>query len=177
MSDSVWPLMVKLAEVDRKDQRLTVQADEAVRRRIVKLLNLSSLDRFEATVRLASWLDGATLRGDWSADLAQTCGITLEPLPATLSGAFDIRVLPPESPNAPVNDPDAVIDPDADDPPDVLESHDVPVGDYLVEHLALELDPFPRKPGAVFEPPEPTGVISPFSALKDFKARSGDKDR
>lgn len=177
MGDSIWPVVVKLAEVDRKDQLLRVTADEAVRARICKLLDLSSLDRFEATVRLTSWLDGAIVRGEWSADLAQTCGITLEPLPAELSGVFELKVLQKDSPNAPLDDPDAVIDPEADDPPDLLETDDVPVGDFLIEHLALELDPFPRKPGVVFEQPDPPGVISPFAALKDFKPRSGDKDR
>ncbi|WP_236627552.1 hypothetical protein [Caulobacter sp. B11] len=40
---------------------------------------------------------------------------------------------------------------------------------YVIEHLALELDPFPRKPGAVFvAPPEPV-ELSPFAALKRLK--------
>ena len=45
---------------------------------------------------------------------------------------------------------------------------------YVVEHLALELDPFPRKPGAVFvQPPEPT-EISPFAALKALNTKRED---
>jgi len=36
---------------------------------------------------------------------------------------------------------------------------------YVVEALALALDPFPRKPGAVFVSPAPVGETSPFAAL------------
>ena len=50
----------------------------------------------------------------------------------------------------------------------------IDLGDYVVEHLALEIDPFPRRPGAVFEAPEPLPETSPFAALKALKPR-GDK--
>jgi hypothetical protein len=40
------------------------------------------------------------------------------------------------------------------------------VAGYVVEHLALELDPFPRKPGATFDYQAPEEETSPFSALK-----------
>jgi uncharacterized metal-binding protein YceD (DUF177 family) len=171
VSDSAWPVKTALAEVDRHDVALELSADEAVRKAVAKLLDLASLDRFEARVRMTTWLDGAALNADWSADLVQSCSLTLTPIPVSLRGHFAIRMVPPDSPNAPANDPEAVIDPDADDPPDVLETQFVPVGDYLVEHLALELDPFPRAPGAVFVPPDDGGVISPFAALKALKPK------
>ena len=40
--------------------------------------------------------------------------------------------------------------PDAEDAPDVLEGETIDVSAYVVEHLALEIDPFPKKPGAGF---------------------------
>jgi hypothetical protein len=36
----------------------------------------------------------------------------------------------------------------------------------VVEHLALELDPFPRKPGVTFDYAPPVEETSPFAALK-----------
>jgi hypothetical protein len=51
----------------------------------------------------------------------------------------------------------------------VLEGDVIDVGDWLVEHLALEVEQFPRKPGAVFEPPVAVEVISPFAALAALK--------
>ena len=167
-----WPVSVAFSEVDRRDVSLDLAADEGVRHAVARRLDLLALSRFEARVRLCAWLDGAILRGDWTADLQQACVVTLEPVAASLSGTFELRLLPVGSSNAPEEGPDAVIDPLADDPPDLIEGPVIPVGDYLVEHLALELDPFPRRPGAVFVPPEDPGVITPFAALKDLATRN-----
>ena len=40
---------------------------------------------------------------------------------------------------------------------------------HVIEHLALEIDPFPRKPDAVFEPPATEEETSPFAVLKGLK--------
>ena len=174
MTTSLWPVEVKLAEVDRKEQHLLLTADEAVRARVIKWLHLASLSDLKAEVTLTRWLDGAVLRGKWSAVAEQICGVTLEPLPVSLKDSFEIRLLPPDSPNAPVTDAETVFDPDAPDPPDVLETETVQVGDYVLEQLALSLDPFPRKEGAVFTPPD-EGKITPFAALAALKVkRDGD---
>jgi uncharacterized metal-binding protein YceD (DUF177 family) len=100
----------------------------------------------------------------------QTCGVSLEDFPTDLSGAFSIQILPAGSPNAPPEDHEVELDPDAPDPPDLTDNGEIDVGAYLIEHLGLALDPFPKKPGVVFEPPEPPTLISPFAALKDLKS-------
>jgi uncharacterized metal-binding protein YceD (DUF177 family) len=58
---------------------------------------------------------------------------------------------------------------DAVDPPDLIEDGIIDLGGYVVEHLALELDPFPRKPGAEFTPPETDPEPSPFAVLARLK--------
>lgn len=171
MSGLTWIEAVPLAEIDRRDRTYVIEAGLEVRGQIAKRLDLVDLSRFEARAHLSSWLDGATLSATWSADLVQSCCVTLEDVPVQLSGRFDIRVLPADSPNAPHTEAETVIDPVAEDPPDVLEADIVPLGDYLIEHLALELDPFPRKPGAEFAPPPEPTVITPFAALKALQVR------
>ena len=172
MSGDVWVEKVPLADIDRKERRFAICAGADVRKRIAKQLDLVELSSFEADAHLSSWLDGARLTASWSAELVQACCVTLEDVPARLSGRFEIRVLPAESPNAPHTETEAVIDPLAEDPPDVLDGDIVPLGEYMIEHLALELDPFPRKPGAVFTPPPEPTVITPFSALKGLQTRN-----
>jgi hypothetical protein len=61
------------------------------------------------------------------------------------------------------------LDPDADDPPDVLDGEDIDLGGYVVEHLSLELDPFPRAPGAEFIAPKDDTDLSPFAVLRLLK--------
>ncbi len=66
------------------------------------------------------------------------------------------------------------LDPDADDPPDVLEGDKIDLGAYVVEDLSLAIDPFPRKPGAAFEAPDTGAEISPFAVLAKLKGGTPD---
>lgn len=165
VDQSLWPVTVRLSEVRQAEKR-SLTADDATRARIAKALSLVSLDRLEAELKLAPWFDGVQIDGRWRAAVVQTCGVTLEPLNSDLSGDFMVRVVPAGSDLAPVEGDEAELDLEADDPPDVAETDDIDLGGYVVEHLALEIDPFPRKPGVVFEPPADTEERSPFAVLK-----------
>jgi hypothetical protein len=151
-----------------------IVADEAVRGRIARALGLDRLDRLEGDLTVSPWRDGAEIRGSWRASIEQTCGVTLEPLPSELGGEFAVHVVPSGSPNAPAPAEDVEpVDLEAEDPPDVLEGDEIDLGAYLVEHLALQIDPFPRKPGVVFEAPDEPQPPSPFEVLRNLKTRPG----
>ncbi len=167
-----WSVPVRLSEVQRGTVTHSLDADEAARGRIARLLDLPSLSRFEGQVQVAPWLDGAELQGRWWAELEQTCSVTADAFAQSPSGEFQVRVVPAGSRAAPAPDAEVSVDPDAEDPPDVLEGETFDLGAYLVEHLALELDPFPRKPGAEWEPPEPDAEPSPFAKLAALKGRA-----
>lgn len=169
---AVWPLTVRLADVDRGPVRLKPEVDSETRARIAEAIGVDALGVLNAEATLKTWLDGAELQARVRAVATQTCGVSLEPFEAPLEAVFTLHLLPPGSPHAPPTEgPDIAIDPEADDPPEVLESETIDLGGYLVEHLALEVDPFPRKPGAVFEQPGDREVISPFAALAVLKDR------
>lgn len=171
MSDLTPPIRLRALASGPLTRR--IDADGPARARIAAELGLDALHALQADLTISAWLDGARVAGRWSAEVEQTCGVTLEPMTSRLSGEFEIRAVPPDSPNVP--EPEAeevVLDPDAEDPPDVLEGDLVDPGEYLVEQLALEIDPFPKKPGAVFTPPDEPGPASPFEALRNFKAGS-----
>ena len=160
-----WSAPVRLSDVQRGERTLALSADAAERKRIADLLDLPRLAAFDADVTVAPWLDGAQVRGRWTADLQQACSVSAEFFDSRLSGEFTVRAVPAESRAAPSPDAEITVDPDAEDPPDVLEGDVVDVGAYLVEHLALELDPFPRAPGAEWRPPprRPSHLRSPSS--------------
>ncbi|MDP8915863.1 MAG: DUF177 domain-containing protein, partial [Pseudomonadota bacterium] len=144
------------------------------RRRTAQALDLDDLLSLEADIRLAPWLDGARLGARWRARVLQTCGITLEPFETELEGEFEVSAVPAGSPAAQeAVGGEIVLEPDAPDPPDVLEDDRIDPAAYVVEHLALEIDPYPRKPDAVFEPPEAEPETSPFSALLALKEPGG----
>jgi hypothetical protein len=167
---SAWARPVRLGELARGPVRLSLAADEAERAAIAKALGLKSLPALSAEVEVRPWLDGAELKGRFDARVEQVCGVTLDPFEQDLFGEFDVRVVPPGSPNAPTDDGGEVaLDLDAPDPPDVLAGDEIDVAAYVVEHLALEVDPFPRKPGAAFEYESDPAETSPFAVLKGLK--------
>jgi len=148
---------------------------EAVKR-IIKALDLQSLENFTASITLIPTVSGWRMEGRVVADAVQTCGLTLEPLPVTVNRKFTVNLI-----EAVVRDDqdeeDQEIDIELDDStPDEVEDGRVDLGMYAVEQLSLSLDPFPRKPGAVFEqPPEPV-EISPFAVLKGLQNKAGSTD-
>jgi uncharacterized metal-binding protein YceD (DUF177 family) len=137
---------------------------------MAKALGLVGLTAFQATLDVIPWLDGAEIHGAWSGVVTQTCGVSLDDFDMPLSGRFEVRVVPQGSSNAPELGSEVDLDPEADDPPDVLDGEMIDLGAYVIEHLDLEIDPFPRKPGVVFEPPQTTTIISPFASLRDLKS-------
>jgi uncharacterized metal-binding protein YceD (DUF177 family) len=169
---TAWPCEIPLAQVDRGAVSLRLEPSIDQRKAIAKQLGLVGLEALTAEVHLSSWLDGANISGVLRARVIQTCSATADDFETPIDARFSLRVLPANSQNAPQEEfGDLGVDPDADDPPDVLEGEKIDVSGYVVEHLALELDPFPRKPGAVFvQPPEPT-EISPFAALKALNTK------
>lgn len=165
-----WPYSVTLGRMGRGlDLRFEPDAD--ARKAIAKTLNLVSLDSLDAEVFLRPWLDGAEISGLIRARVTQLCSVSADEFEEPVESRFSVRVLPAESENSsPDENGDLALDPEGDDPPDVLDGETIEVTDYVIEHLALELDPFPRKPGAVFEPPPEPVDLSPFAALRALKA-------
>lgn len=167
---AAWDTPVRLHEV-RGPLRLKLAPDEAERAAIAKRVGLVSLPALEADVTVKPWLDGVELKGRFWATVEQVCGVSLDRFEQPVEGEIDARAVPQGSVNAGAEDPDGEVELDleAADPPDVFANGKIDLAGYIVEHLALEIDPFPRKPGATFDYKPPEDDISPFAALKKLK--------
>lgn len=170
MDTPLWSHIVTLADIGRGLKPVELTAEPATRVAIARELGLERLDSLTARVTARPWLDGAEIRGVLSADVTQVCSLSGEPFEQTLTSDFTVRAVPEGSDAAPKSESLEVdIDPEGEDPPDVLPGEKVDLAAYVVEHLALEVDPFPRKPGAVYEPPAEDNVLSPFAALAKLR--------
>ena len=150
-----------------------LEPDAEARQRIARALNLKSLDRFEADLEVTATVSGWRLTGRVVADAVQSCVLTLEPLPVHVDDRFEINLVEAVD-TAPSDEGEIDLELD-DDSPDVVENGQIDLGQYAVEQLALHLDPYPRKDGAVFEQPPEPGDISPFGVLRALKPNDGDK--
>jgi len=137
-------------------------ASEAVRRD----LGLGAVRALSAEVSVVPAGEGWHLSGRVQADLDQVCGVTLEPLPTLIDAPFSVDLVEGEPP---AEDGEVDIDPDHDGP-DWVVGH-IDLWAYALEHLALALDPFPRKPGAVFVQPDEAAEVSPFAVLSRLTPR------
>lgn len=163
MTELPYSVPVRLHQVGAGVTR-RLEPDAAERERIARALDLASLDSFVAEVTLEPAPGGWRLSGRVKASLAQTCGVTLEPLPVKVDAPFTIALA-----EAAEEEEGEIVITLEDESPDLIEGGQVDLGQYAVEQLALRLDPFPRKPGAEFvQPPEPT-EISPFAVLKQLR--------
>jgi hypothetical protein len=167
-----WTWPVRWREAIAGMGPLRLEPDEAVRANVAKVLEAEAVPALTADVRLGPWMDGVEMSARLKATVTRTCGVTLDPFDETVDERFVLRFVPAGSPNAPPEPTgeEQEIDLEADDPPDVVAGDSIDIGAYLVEQLALALDPFPRKPDAVFEPPAADPSFSPFAALAALKA-------
>ncbi|MDO9433354.1 MAG: DUF177 domain-containing protein [Pseudomonadota bacterium] len=169
MSD--WKHVIRLVDLARGSISLKLEPDVETRAQLAKELNLEALPALTCKLTVRPWLDGAEILGRYSARVVQICGVSLDPFEQDLDGEIALQVVPRGSPHALIESEGSEIslDLDAPDPPDVLEGEEIDLAHYLVEQLALDLDPFPRKPGAEFEYKPAVTEESPFAVLKRLK--------
>jgi uncharacterized metal-binding protein YceD (DUF177 family) len=148
-----------------------VTADAAECSKIAKRLAIPALHKFAATLQVKPWRGGGLkITGTVFADLDLVSVVSLETF--RTDKTFEVeRYFVPER-DAPKGD-------DADDADiDAINGGEIDLGELIVETVALELDPYPRKPGEDFSgyetKPEPEVAapvvkISPFAVLKTRK--------
>lgn len=123
--------------------------------------------------------EGLTVEASFQAEVVQTCVVTLEPVHQQIEESFTQRYLPEHMIEPEVeqvsNEREIAIDIEAEDAPEPMTGSGVEIGEAVAERLALALDPYPRKPGAAFEPPAeeagdvPESKPNPFAALEKLK--------
>jgi len=160
-----WSVPVRVDDIGKGVSRRLV-ADETVRARIAKVLELEALNRLEAEVEIKPRFEGGAVVGKLNAEVVQICGVSLEPFATEIDSDFEAPFTTRPDEAAESSEELGLADLDR---PDVIENGVVDLGHYVIEALALELDPFPRKPGAVFEPPQDAAEPSPFAALAALK--------
>jgi len=165
-----WTHSVRLRDVGRGPMQIRLEPDAAQRGAIAEALGLESLPALTAELTLRPWMDGVEITGRFEAIVEQVCAVSLDNFEHPLAGEIEVRAVSAGSPQAPEPATGEVeFDPEAPDPPDVLAGDAIDLAAYVVEHLALEIDPFARKPGVEFEYTPPDEEESPFAVLKKLQ--------
>src|ERR1700675_1330752 len=175
-----WQVPVAIEDVAETGRHFDLVADNDVRAAVARLVGLRDLPKLQATFDVTRHgADGLHVSGRVSATVGQNCVVTLEPLVNEVGEDIDLLfALPP--PVERKAGKDEAVEEGSERPqrswngPEPLVGGVVDLGALATEFLILGLDPYPRKPGAVFEltqdvKPDP----GPFAALAGLKDRDG----
>lgn len=170
----IWRETIRLHELAQGAVRRQLSPNLAERTAIAADLELPSLPAFTADLEIRPWMDGAQVSGRLRAVVEQVCGVTLDPFEQPLESEFEVRFVPAGSPHLLTHEGGELeLDLDSPEPPDPIENDVIDLAGCVVEQLALALDPFPRKPDAVFDYQPPGQETSPFAALRKLTEPKG----
>jgi len=161
-----WSVPIRVEDVPETGHHFDLVADATVRDGVAKLAGLRALPRFEAHLEVTRRGSGLAVSGQVSATVEQTCGITLEPLSNEVQEAVDLVYAPLAAADG--SDAEA---PETDEGPEPLVNGTADLGVVATEFLLLGIDPYPRRPDAVFAPPPAPesaggGAFAALAALK-----------
>lgn len=146
------PEFSRLVEVSRvppggMDEAIEADADECAH--IAERLGVPRVLSLRARFKLMPWRQGGVrVRGRIEAELEQVCVVSLETFVQRVSEQVDRCFAGEAEPgrSGAVHHLVAL----EDDEPDLVTDGEVDLGELAAEILVLALDPYPRKPGAVF---------------------------
>jgi uncharacterized metal-binding protein YceD (DUF177 family) len=157
---------VVVARLPEDGQTFRLAPDEATRAALAREFGIVAIPALKASVTLTpDGRGGVRVGGHVDGTVRQNCVASLEPFDAPVSEEIEMHFVPED--RLPEARPGAEIEVGADELPDPLVNGVVDIGAVVSEFLALGIDPYPRKPDAVFELPSSLGAEddSPFSAL------------
>jgi uncharacterized metal-binding protein YceD (DUF177 family) len=169
-----WNVPIRVDDVPETGRRVELTADEATRNGIAAAAGVNGVTRLEATFDLARHgRSGLHVVGGISATVRQTCVVTLEPLSNEVSESIDLLFAPARAHSGAASQTAA----EAAELPEPIVDGMIDLGAVATEFLILGIDPYPRKPGAVFEAPRRDQEATAFAALAALKKHDGETGR
>jgi hypothetical protein len=169
-----WSAPVTVAQIPDTGLHRDIEADPAAREAMAAVAGLREILSASASLDVTPKGGGRFhVAGRVRARIGQSCVVTLDPIENDLDEDVDLIFVPPEQipEMADLVDDAAESDAEIPDPPEPIVNGVIDLGRVATDALFLAIDPYPRKPDAVFEPP----VVSadpedhPFAALKALR--------
>jgi uncharacterized metal-binding protein YceD (DUF177 family) len=169
-----WRVPVATAQIPDTGLHRDLKADEAVRHAIADVGDLREVLSAQASFDVTPNSGGRYhVAGHVRARIGQTCVVTLEPMESDIDEPVELTFAPPDQipEMAALVDEAEHSDGNTPDPLEAIENGIIDLGRVATDALYLAVNPYPRKPDAVFEAlveaedPED----HPFAALKALK--------
>ena len=171
-----WRAPLVVAQIPEAGLHREIEADEATRRGIAELAGLREVVSARGAFDVRPMSGGRLAVTGWvRARLGQTCVVTLDPIENEIDEEIDLVYAPPEQiPQLSDLVDDAVeSDEETPDSPEPIVNGIIDLGRLATDVVLLAMDPYPRKPDAVFdvvaEPADPSE--HPFAALRALQEK------
>jgi uncharacterized metal-binding protein YceD (DUF177 family) len=166
-----WRVPIIVAQIPDTGLHRDIEAGRAARETMAEVAGLREILSASASLDLTPKSGGRVhVAGRVRARVGQTCVVTLDPIENDIDEPIDLIFTPPEQiPQlADLVDDAAESDVEIPDPPEPIENGVIDLGRLATDALFLAIDPYPRKPDAVFEPPVVVAdpLDHPFAGLK-----------
>jgi len=165
---------VLVAQIPDTGLHRDIEADAVARTAMAELAEVREFASAQASFDVTLGRDGRVhVAGQVRAVVGQVCVVTLDPMETAIHETIDLEFAPPEQvPQlSDLVDGAEQSDEAIPDPPEPIINGMIDLGRVATDALFLAIDPYPRKPGVVFEPKvEATDPQEhPFAALKALK--------
>ncbi|MGH6761429.1 MAG: YceD family protein [Phyllobacterium sp.] len=179
--EQVLHFPVSVQRLSAKGVTVKIDADAKERKALAGEYDLAEIKGFKAEFLVAPWKkDGIRLRGKVTADIVQSCIVTLEPVDAHIDEEIDTVFVPENSRLArPSLDEsgEMLVAAEGPDAPEVFSGDTIDIGAVAEEFFSLAIDPYPRKPGVTADTivDSTSGEtadekpVNPFAKLADWK--------
>lgn len=124
-----------------------IVASPAERKAVAARFGLLDMSKLEAHLDI-DHAEGhmIAVTGTMTAEVVQQCVVTLDPVPAHIDDAIDIVFAPAGLLEAGANPPHS--ESSDEEAPEPIVNGKIDLGELVAQHLAVALNPYPRKPGA-----------------------------
>ena len=173
-SGTPWSVPVAVEDIPDSGLHLEIEAPAAVRAELAELAELRELSQLSAVFDLIRQGADVQVSGRVNSKVGQICVVTLEPIESAIKEAVELRFAPPSADRKdPAPKTARKRSRGGEEPPEPLVGGVLDLGALATEFLILGIDPYPRKTGVRFAPPnvEDAGE-KPFAVLEELKKRS-----
>ncbi len=171
-ADLAWSHPLTVADIPDEGEEITLAPDEEARIALARLANVIAVPALNAQLRvMPDGAGGAVVTGVLDGTVRQNCVVSLEPFNNKVHEEIALAFAPESAEKANLG-PDIKLD--ESDPSDSIKNGIIDLGAVVTEFLLLGIDPYPKKPGAVFTPVVTAKDESenPFAALAKLKKKS-----
>ena len=169
-----WSVPITVVQIPDTGLHRDIEAAEAAREAMAEVAGLREILSARASLDVTPERGGRVhVTGHVRARIGQTCVVTLDPIENEIDEPIDLIFAPPEQ----IPDLSDLVDEAAEsgteipDPPEPIINGVIDLGRLATDALFLAVDPYPRRPDAVFDPPVETAdpMDHPFAALKALR--------